>query len=272
MIRVLPITILCLLAFVGFIGFKSFNDASQAVDKVASKNAAKEISKDADKGTDDIIAQLSKDLNQLETTAGSEEKPKEEKAAPDVSGTTEGKPSPKEAAASGAKGDEKPKEEAAKEPGEKDLPAYVKKERPAENIPTMTKSGKELLEQMAARRTELDEWKKDLDLRASLIEASSHTLDDKITKLEKLQVVTQKLLDSYKVEDNKKIKSMVKVYENMKPKDAATVFNQLDMPILLEIVEQMNERRLSAILAKMDSAKAKDLTETIIKNRELAKM
>jgi len=58
----------------------------------------------------------------------------------------------------------------------------------------------------------------------------------------------------------------------MKPKDAATVFDQLDMLILLEIVEQMNERRLSAILAKMDSTKAKDLAQKIIENRDLAKM
>lgn len=223
MIRILPITILFLLAFAGFVAVKSYDKAVE------------------DQQTDKIIAQLSQDLSQLEPAAGAEEK--------------------------------KPEKETEKKEGAKDeLPAYVKKERPAENIPELTKAGKDLLQQMATRRSELDEWKKDLDLRASLIEASSKKLDDKIVKLEALKATTQKLLDEYKVEDNKKIKSMVKVYENMKPKDAAKVFDQLEMPVLLEIVEQMNERRLSAILAKMDSAVAKDLTTKLIENRDMAKM
>jgi len=190
------------------------------------------------------VAVISKDFSQLEPSAGDEKEPA-------------------------------PAEEAAAtetEEGKKELPSYVKKERPEENIPEFTKGAKELLQQMATRRSELDQWKKDLDLRASLIEASSVKLDEKIVKLEELKAATQKLLDEYKVEDDKKLKSIIKVYENMKPKDAATVFDQLDMPILLEIVQQMNERRLSAILAKMDSTKAKDLTQKIIENRELAKM
>ena len=221
MIRILPTTILFMLAFVGFIGFKSYSDSAQ------------------DKETDKIVSQLNQDLSQLEPASGGE-KPAAEK-----------------------------KEEGAKA---EELPSYVKKERPAEDIPALTASGKELLQQMSARRTELDQWKKDLDLRASLIEASSKKLDDKIAKLEELKTVTQNLLDEYKGEDSKKIKGMVKVYENMKPKEAAKVFDQLEMPILLELVGQMNERRISPILAKMNAAKAKELTEKILENRDIAKM
>jgi len=252
MIRVLPITILFLFIFVGFTAFKSYNKENEKVEQTS------------DKETDAIVAQLDKDLNQLETAAGE---------VPPVEVVPDSKmPDAKKAEANKAAITAKEEKSAVDENGKKELPGYVKKERPAENIPDLTKSGQQLLEQMAARRTELDEWKKDLDLRASLIEASSHKLDEKIAKLETLKAVTQKLLDEYKVEDNNKIKSMVKVYENMKPKDAATVFDKLDMPILLEIVEQMNERKLSAILAKMDSSNAKKLTEKIIENRDLAKM
>lgn len=176
-----------------------------------------------------------------------------------------------------AGGEEHEEESAESEPTEKEgtestLPSYVSKERPEENIPELTESGIELLQQMSARRIELEEWKKDLDLRASLVEASSRKLDDKIAQLEKLKNNTQALLDEYKVQDDKQIQSMVKIYENMKPKEAAKVFDQLEMPILLEIVGQMNERRVSPILAKMNSVRAKEMTEKILENRDLTKM
>ena len=177
-----------------------------------------------------------------------------------------------EPAAGAAEDEAEVTEEGDAKTAEPELPQYVSKERPVENIPELTKSGVQLLQQMSARRLELEEWKHDLDLRGSLIEASSRKLDDKIIQLEKLKAATQMLLDEYKVEDDKQIQSMVKIYENMKPKDAAKVFDQLEMPILLEIVAQMNERRVSPILAKMNAARAKEMTEKILENRDLAKM
>jgi flagellar motility protein MotE (MotC chaperone) len=197
---------------------------------------------------DSMVSELEADLSQLEPASGAEAKP-EEKAAEKI--------------------EEKPKTD---ENGKKELPAYVKKERPEEKIPEFTKGAKDLLEQMATRRSELEQWKKDLDMRASMIDASSIKLDEKIAKLEELKLATQKLLDEYKIEDDKKLKSMIKVYENMKPKDAAGVFDKLEMPVLLEIVGQMSERRLSAILAKMNGEKAKEVTEKLMANRELTKM
>ena len=239
MFRILPITILVLFAFAGFIIFKNYTDFK--------KNFENEVN----------VAFISKDFSQLEPASGAEEaKPATEETAKDA---------PAEETPVAAEHDE------GKE-GKKELPSYVKKERPEENIPEFTKGAKELLQQMATRRSELDQWKKDLDLRASLIEASSVKLDEKIAKLEELKTATQKLLDEYKVEDDKKLKSMIKVYENMKPKDAAGVFDKLDMPILLEIAGEMSERRLSAILAKMNGDKAKEVTEKLMKNRELTKM
>lgn len=222
-----------MLFFAGFIVFKNYNKPE-----------------DAKNETEQLALELEESFSELEPAAGSEEKPEEET-----------KPAEAEA------------KDAEKKPAVDDeLPSYVSKERPSENIPQLTMAGKDLLQQMAARRAELDEWKKDLELRASLIEASSRKLDDKIAKLEQLKKVTQQLLDEYKVEDDKKMLSLIKVYENMKPKDAAKVFDQLEMPVLLEIVRQMSARRLSAVLAKMNAGKAKEVTEKLMENRDLAKM
>jgi len=41
------------------------------------------------------------------------------------------------------------------------------------------------------------------------------------------------------------------MYENMKAKDAAKVFDRLNMRVLIELVNAMNPRRMSDILGQM---------------------
>ena len=57
--------------------------------------------------------------------------------------------------------------------------------------------------------------------------------------------------------------SLVKIYEKMKPKDAAQVFERLEMPVLLKVIERMKEAKTAPILAAMDPGKAKAVTVAI---------
>lgn len=61
----------------------------------------------------------------------------------------------------------------------------------------------------------------------------------------------------------------MKIYEAMKPKEAARIFEKLDMPVLLDVVERMKERKASAVLAKMDPTKAKSVTLELAQRRDL---
>ena len=61
----------------------------------------------------------------------------------------------------------------------------------------------------------------------------------------------------------------MKIYEAMKPKEAARIVEKLDMPVLLDVVERMKERKASAVLAKMDPAKAKSVTLELAQRRDL---
>ena len=54
--------------------------------------------------------------------------------------------------------------------------------------------------------------------------------------------------------------NLVKLYEAMKPRDAATIFDDLDMPVLIELARRMNERKAAAILSSMQPDRARDLT------------
>ena len=65
------------------------------------------------------------------------------------------------------------------------------------------------------------------------------------------------------------MRSLVKIYENMKPKDAARIFEELEMATLLPVVERMGERRLAPVMADMNPAKARKITEELARLRQL---
>ena len=60
---------------------------------------------------------------------------------------------------------------------------------------------------------------------------------------------------------------LVKVYETMKPKDAATIFNDLSMPVLLQVVDRMKDSKAALILAAMNPDKARDVTAELAQMR-----
>ena len=53
---------------------------------------------------------------------------------------------------------------------------------------------------------------------------------------------------------------LVKVYEAMKPRDAAVIFNDLQMPVLLPVIDRMKESKAAPVLAAMNPDKARDVT------------
>jgi flagellar motility protein MotE (MotC chaperone) len=57
-----------------------------------------------------------------------------------------------------------------------------------------------------------------------------------------------------------RFKSIVTMYEGMKPKDAAKVFDRLEMSVLFEIASQIAPRKMSDILGQMSPEAAEKLT------------
>lgn len=129
----------------------------------------------------------------------------------------------------------------------------------------------DLLQSLAKRREDLDEWAKQTQLKENMLIATEQRINDKITTLENMKKELEKLLALYNEQEDTKIRSLVKIYENMKPKDAARIFEELDMPVLLTVVDRMSERKVAPILAAMSPTKAKDLTIQLAEQRKLQK-
>lgn len=122
---------------------------------------------------------------------------------------------------------------------------------------------------LAERRKQLDEREKTLTEREALIEAGQKELDRKYKELTGLRDEIQGLLKQQSEEEDARLNSLVKIYTGMKPKDAARIFNTLDMDILVEVVGRMPEAKTSPILAAMEADRARALTALLAEQKKL---
>lgn len=141
----------------------------------------------------------------------------------------------------------------------------------ADDPTLLTPSEIDVLQRLAQRRDELDARDREIANREGLMRAAESRIQVKVTELKQLQATIEGLIKTYDQQQGTKMESLVKIYENMKPKDAARIFEELDMDTLLMVAERMNERRLSPIMATMDPAKAKDMTVELSRLRQLPK-
>jgi flagellar motility protein MotE (MotC chaperone) len=118
----------------------------------------------------------------------------------------------------------------------------------------------ELFQALAQRRKDLEGREQTLERREALLKASEQQINRKFLELEKIKSEIEGLLQQQTAEEKRRIGSLVKIYEGMKAKDAAKIFNTLDMDILIDVTSAMSERKLSPVMAAMDPDRARSVT------------
>ncbi|HZL31741.1 MAG TPA: flagellar protein FlbB, partial [Pseudolabrys sp.] len=117
-----------------------------------------------------------------------------------------------------------------------------------------------ILGRLQDRRQSLDERARELDMRESLIKAAEKRLEAKVTELKDVEARIKAASGARDKAEAQRFNGIVSMYENMKPKDAARIFNRLDMRILVEVATAMKARTMSEILAAMSAETAEKLT------------
>ena len=117
-----------------------------------------------------------------------------------------------------------------------------------------------ILERLQERRQELDARARELDIRESLIQGAEKRMDARLTELKevegRIKVETQQKDDA----EAARLKGLITMYESMKPRDAAKIFDGLDSSVLLEVASKINPRTMAEILAQMSADVAQHLT------------
>jgi flagellar motility protein MotE (MotC chaperone) len=129
--------------------------------------------------------------------------------------------------------------------------------------PAMTAGERAVLESLQQRRQELETRSRENEVRDSLLKAAEKRIEQRLLELKEMETRLTGAEKKKEEEEASKFKSLVSMYENMKAKDAAKVFDRLDMRILVQVVNAMNPRRMSDILGQMSPEVAERLTVEI---------
>lgn len=130
----------------------------------------------------------------------------------------------------------------------------------------------ELLQQLAERRRVLESREQELEIRTGLMTAAEKRIDKKIEELKILRETIAGLVKTQDAQQDAKLARLVKIYESMKPKDAAKIFEELEMETLLEVAERMKERKLAPVMAKMNPERAREITVELSRLRTLPRV
>ena len=133
--------------------------------------------------------------------------------------------------------------------------------------PSVSDAERTVLLDLRQRRQELDARDAALAARESVLTAAQQKLSARVTELQALQQRLEALEATRKEREDASWQGLVKLYEAMKPRDAATIFNDLEMPVLLQVVDRMKEAKAAPVLAAMQTDKARDLTAKLAQMR-----
>jgi flagellar motility protein MotE (MotC chaperone) len=182
-----------------------------------------------------------------------EKKPSE--AAPASVKTAEAKPSETKPAEAkpGDKAETKPDPKAESKAGGGTV---IQLNQPGPSSP----AERAILERLGERRQELDARARELEIRENLLKSAEKRIDSRVNELKGLEEQAGGSAQKKEAEEAARLKGLVTMYENMKAKDAAKIFDRLEMPILIAVVTQIKPRVMADIMAQMQPEAAERLT------------
>ena len=139
---------------------------------------------------------------------------------------------------------------------------------PAE--PAVSESERSLLMDLRQRRQLLDARETALVDRESTLAAVERRLAGRMLELTGLQSRLEALERQRRERDEGNWRGLVKLYEAMKPRDAALIFNDLDLSVLLPVMDRMKEAKAALVLSAMLPDRARLVTTELAQMRTKA--
>ena len=129
-----------------------------------------------------------------------------------------------------------------------------------DQTPRMSESERALLERLQSRRQELEQRAREIEIRESLLKAAEKRIEGKVEEMKALEAKSSTAAGQRGEQEAARFKGIITMYESMKPKDAAKVFDRLEMGVLIEIALQIAPRKMSDIMGLMQPEAAERLT------------
>jgi flagellar motility protein MotE (MotC chaperone) len=148
------------------------------------------------------------------------------------------------------------KEEPQKGAGEARTSETVVSQAPQQVSP----AERAVLERLQERRQELETRAREVDIRESLLKAAEKRIESKVDEMKGVESRISAAAQQKEEAENARFKSIVTMYENMKPKDAGRIFDRLEMSVLIEVASRIKPQKMADIMAQMSGEAAEKLT------------
>ncbi len=129
----------------------------------------------------------------------------------------------------------------------------------------------QVLQNLGARRGQLDDREKALDTQLQLLAAAEAKVDAKLKAVTAVKAQIQGLIGQADSQQQADVARLTLVYQKMKPRDAAAVMATLDDRVRIPVAAKMKDSALAAILSQMPTVEAKKLTESLAQRADHAK-
>ncbi len=129
-----------------------------------------------------------------------------------------------------------------------------------EQTAPVSASERAILERLQSRRQELEARAREIDIRESLLKSAEKRIEVQVEEMKAVESRISTATGAKAEIDAARFKGIITMYEGMKPKDAAKVFDRLEMSVLFEIASQIAPRKMSDILGLMQPEAAERLT------------
>ena len=126
--------------------------------------------------------------------------------------------------------------------------------------PSVSPSERAVLERLQERRHELDTRSREVDIRENLLKEAEKRIESKVDEMKGVEARIAAAHQQKEEADNARFKSIVMMYENMKPRDAGKIFDRLEMAVLIEVASRMKPQKMADVLAQMQPEAAEKLT------------
>lgn len=125
---------------------------------------------------------------------------------------------------------------------------------------SITASERAVLERLQSRRQEIETRAREIDIRENLMKSAEKRIEGRIEEMKATEARISVAGQQKDEAEAARFKGLVTMYEAMKPKDAARVFDRLELSVLFEIASQIAPRKMSDIMGQMQPEAAERLT------------
>lgn len=125
----------------------------------------------------------------------------------------------------------------------------------------------QVLQSLGARRAALDARAADMDTRQELLAAAERRVEERLAELKRVEARVTALTAQVDDAQSERMAGLVDVYQRMRAKDAAAVFDALDKDVLIAVAGRMRQANLAEVMGKMTPARARELTQWLAQSQ-----